>query len=79
MPAYVCYMLLFQPLVNALRVLRIHAAIPGDSPYWGCFELTHAFVKPTFAFAVQYCTGFEPLATWPVTSPKNLHPVAVCF
>jgi hypothetical protein len=27
----------------------------------------------------QDCTGFEPLATWPVTSPKNLHPVAVCF
>jgi hypothetical protein len=21
----------------------------------------------------------EPLATWPVTSPKNLHPVVVCF
>jgi hypothetical protein len=19
-----------------------------------------------FAFAVQYCTGFEPLATWPI-------------
>jgi hypothetical protein len=32
-----------------------------------------------FAFAVQYYKGFEPLATWPVTSPKNLHPVVVCF